>query len=64
MLPDSEIKMQALRRDLVAADAEIEAGLGKEYAHGADLLKDVMDCMQDRQPQDLGGGSLEIEKAP
>ena len=63
MLPDSEIKMQALRRDLVAADAEIEAGLGKEYANGADLLKEVMDCTQDRKPQDLGGGSLEIEKA-
>jgi antitoxin ParD1/3/4 len=42
MLADYEIKMQALRHDIMAADAEIEAGHGKEYANGADLLQDVM----------------------
>jgi antitoxin ParD1/3/4 len=36
------MKIHALRHDIMAADAEIEAGLGKEYANGADLLKDVM----------------------
>ncbi|MGO7689008.1 type II toxin-antitoxin system ParD family antitoxin [Rhizobium ruizarguesonis] len=42
LLADHELKMQVLRKDIQAADAEIEAGLGKEYAAGADLLKDVM----------------------
>ncbi|WP_337271026.1 ribbon-helix-helix domain-containing protein [Oryzifoliimicrobium ureilyticus] len=42
MLADHELKMQILRRDIQAADAEIEAGLGKEYATGGDLLKEVM----------------------
>ena len=42
MLADHELKMQALRRDIQTADDEIGAGLGKEYANGADLLKDVM----------------------
>ncbi|MBY5461254.1 hypothetical protein EHI47_07060 [Rhizobium leguminosarum] len=42
MLADHELKMQALRKDIQTADAEIEAGLGKEYPSGADLLKDVV----------------------
>ncbi|WP_246705654.1 hypothetical protein [Rhizobium sp. P40RR-XXII] len=42
MLADHELKMQALRRDIQKADDEIESGLGKEYASGAELLKDVM----------------------
>ncbi len=42
MLADYEMKMHALRRDIGAADAEIAAGLGRDYASGADLLKDVM----------------------
>ena len=42
MLADYELKMQALRRDIQKADDEIESGLGKEYASGAELLKDVM----------------------
>lgn len=42
MLADYEMRIQSLRRDIQAADAEIEAGLGREYASGADLLADVM----------------------
>ena len=42
MLADYETKLRALRRDIGAADADIAAGLGKEYGSGADLLKDVM----------------------
>lgn len=42
MLADHEMKMTALRREIEAADAEIDAGLGKEYRSGADLLNDVM----------------------
>ncbi len=42
MLADYELKMQALRRDIQKADDEIESGLGKEYAGGAELLRDVM----------------------
>lgn len=42
MLADYETKMSTLRRDIGAADAEIAAGLGKEYRSGADLLADVM----------------------
>ena len=42
MLADYETKLLALRRDIGAADADIAAGLGKEYGSGADLLKDVM----------------------
>ncbi|CDZ71562.1 type II toxin-antitoxin system ParD family antitoxin [Neorhizobium galegae] len=42
MLADYEMRVQSLRHAINAADAEIEAGLGKEYASGADLLADVM----------------------
>lgn len=42
MLADYEIKMQGLRREIGAAEAQIAAGLGKEYRSGADLLGDVM----------------------
>ncbi|AYG69741.1 MULTISPECIES: type II toxin-antitoxin system ParD family antitoxin [unclassified Rhizobium] len=42
LLADHELKMQVLRRGIQTADEEIEAGLAKEYANGADLLKDVM----------------------
>ncbi|MFB9951235.1 type II toxin-antitoxin system ParD family antitoxin [Rhizobium puerariae] len=42
MLADYEMRMQSLRQAIHSADAEIEAGLGKEYASGADLLHDVM----------------------
>lgn len=41
MLADYEIKIRALRQDIGAADAEIAAGHGKEFASGADLLKAV-----------------------
>ncbi|WFU09195.1 type II toxin-antitoxin system ParD family antitoxin [Rhizobium sp. CB3090] len=42
MLADHELKMQALRQDISIADAEIKAGLGREYSDSAALLKDVM----------------------
>lgn len=42
MLADYETKIHALRREIGVADAEIAAGLGKEYGSGADLLADVM----------------------
>ena len=42
MLADYETKIQLLRQDIAAADAEIEAGLGEEYADGGQLLDDVM----------------------
>jgi len=42
MLADYEMRVQSLRHAISAADAEIEAGLGKEYASGADLLADLM----------------------
>jgi antitoxin ParD1/3/4 len=42
MLADYEMKMNALRRDIGAADMEIAAGKGKEYGSSADLLADVM----------------------
>ncbi|MBB4105812.1 type II toxin-antitoxin system ParD family antitoxin [Allorhizobium borbori] len=42
MLADYEIKMRSLRNDIQAADAEIEAGLGKRYINGTDLFNDVM----------------------
>ena len=42
MLADYEMRMQSLRQAIHAADAEIEAGLGKEYVSGADLPADVM----------------------
>jgi antitoxin ParD1/3/4 len=42
MLADHELKMQVLRRDIQTADTEIDAGLGKEYTSGADLLADVL----------------------
>lgn len=42
MLADYEMRMQSLRQAVHMADVEIEAGLGKEYASGADLLADVM----------------------
>jgi antitoxin ParD1/3/4 len=42
MLADYETKIRLLRQDISAADAEIEAGLGKEYANSRDLLRDVM----------------------
>ncbi len=42
MLADYEMNMRALRQDISAADAEIAAGRGKEYASGADILHDVM----------------------
>jgi antitoxin ParD1/3/4 len=43
MLADYEIKMRSLRNDIQAADAEIDAGLGKRYANGRELFNDVMD---------------------
>ncbi len=42
MLADYEMRMQSLRQAIHAADTEIEAGLGKEYASGAELLADIM----------------------
>ncbi|QLF72070.1 type II toxin-antitoxin system ParD family antitoxin (plasmid) [Peteryoungia desertarenae] len=42
MLADYEMNMRALRQDISAADAEIAAGRGKEYASGADIRHDVM----------------------
>jgi antitoxin ParD1/3/4 len=42
MLADYEMRMQSLRQAIHAADMEIEAGLGKEYASGAELLADIM----------------------
>ncbi len=42
MVADHELKMQALRQAIHAADAEIEAGRGIEYADGEALLRDVM----------------------
>lgn len=42
MLADHEMKMRALRRNIDAADAEIAAGMGQEYASGTDLLAEVM----------------------
>jgi antitoxin ParD1/3/4 len=42
MLADYEMRIQSLRHAINAADAEIEADLGEEYASGADLLADVM----------------------
>jgi antitoxin ParD1/3/4 len=42
MLADYEMRIQSLRHAISAADAQIEAGLGKEYASGVDLLADVM----------------------
>ncbi|WP_189637723.1 hypothetical protein [Rhizobium phaseoli] len=41
MLADHELNIEALGREIQTADSEIEAGLGKEYATGADILKDV-----------------------
>jgi antitoxin ParD1/3/4 len=46
MLADHEIRIQALRRDILAADAEIDAGLGKDYVDTGDLLEDVMNESQ------------------
>ncbi|ANL46072.1 ribbon-helix-helix domain-containing protein [Rhizobium phaseoli] len=42
MLADHELNIEALGREIQTADSEIEADLGKEYATGADILKDVM----------------------
>lgn len=42
MLADYEMRMQSLRQAIHAADTEIEAGRGKEYASGAELLADIM----------------------
>ncbi|MDQ0133437.1 antitoxin ParD1/3/4 [Neorhizobium galegae] len=42
MLADYEMRVRSLRHAISAADAKTEAGLGKEYASGADLLADVM----------------------
>lgn len=42
MLADYEMRVRSLRQEISAADAEIEAGLGKEYANANDLLTDVM----------------------
>lgn len=41
MLADYEIKMRSLRQDIAAADAEIAAGRGQEFASGDALLKAV-----------------------
>ena len=42
MLADYELKAHALRRDITAAVAEIDAGKGREYTSAAELLADVM----------------------
>jgi antitoxin ParD1/3/4 len=42
MLADYEMRVRSLRQEISAADAESEAGLGKEYASASDLLNDVM----------------------
>ncbi|HBF31810.1 type II toxin-antitoxin system ParD family antitoxin [Rhizobium sp.] len=42
MLADYEINMRSLRQDISAADAQIAAGHGKEYASSAAILNDVM----------------------
>ncbi|MBB2822034.1 UNVERIFIED_ORG: antitoxin ParD1/3/4 [Rhizobium esperanzae] len=42
MLADHELNIEALGREIQTADSEIEAGLGKEYATGADILRDIM----------------------
>ncbi|WP_105385702.1 type II toxin-antitoxin system ParD family antitoxin [Neorhizobium alkalisoli] len=47
MLADYEMRMQSLRQAIYAADTEIEAGLGKEYASGAELLADIMNESDD-----------------
>jgi len=44
MLADYEVKIRALRREIDIADAEVEAGLGTEYASADDLLKDVINA--------------------
>lgn len=49
MLADYEMRMQSLRHAIQAADTEIDAGLGKEYASGADRLAEVMREGQDRR---------------
>ncbi len=41
MLADYEFKIQALRQEIDLADAEIEAGLGKEYSSAEELLNDI-----------------------
>ncbi|MGK6312710.1 type II toxin-antitoxin system ParD family antitoxin [Neorhizobium sp. DT-125] len=53
MLADYEMRMRSLRQAIHAADAEIEAGQGREYASGADLLADVMHMAQDVKPRDF-----------
>ena len=42
LVADHEVKMQALRREIDRADAEIEAGLGTEYSGAGDLLQDIL----------------------
>lgn len=42
MLADDEMRAQSLRHAISAADAEIEAGLGREFTSAAELLTDVM----------------------
>ncbi|RYC15259.1 type II toxin-antitoxin system ParD family antitoxin [Ciceribacter ferrooxidans] len=42
MLADYELNLRSLRQEISAADAEIAAGRGKEYATGAAILEDVM----------------------
>ncbi|OLP59852.1 hypothetical protein BJF93_09575 [Xaviernesmea oryzae] len=42
MLADDDNGVRALRQNISEADAEIEAGLGKEYRSGAELMRDVM----------------------
>ena len=41
-LADYEFKLAALRREIAIGDAEIDAGLGKEYTSSEELLDDVM----------------------
>ncbi len=42
MLADYEMSVRSLGQEISAADAESEAGLGKEYTSASDLLNDIM----------------------
>lgn len=53
MLADYEMNMRALRQEIGAADAEIAAGRGKEYASGDALLHDVMNEAKAINPKRL-----------
>ncbi len=51
MVADYETKMRALKNKIDAADAEIEAGLGEEYASAQELTDKIISRGSERLAQ-------------